>query len=388
MSEHKVQGSDMLLFIDPNGGTAYDIVVCLTSVGVSDSVSVVDASSACGPDKSPGTLEISYTFEGQHLQDPISGKISGSDLRFLLRDETTIGWMMAPEIPVAGDEIHTGTGYLSELSSTYSFDSVGTFTGTIQPYGEPVITIEGGGGGLGLSAQVLSLNNTFFNGNTISVYPVVGQGGTSPYSYAISPSLPTGLSFDISTCEIYGTPTSNITNTTFTITVTDDASATANANVNIEVRNLAIGDIWAGGKVAYLDGLGGGFVVAPTGYLTSVRWGVKATTGATSAAIGDGGSNTAIITAASVGVAGSNTYFCFVFNQGGYTDWVIPSSDEMQEIKDNQTVLGVGFTSPRWTSTEDTADNAFIMTNGGLASADKSLFNYSGTILGLYIRYF
>jgi hypothetical protein len=137
----------MLLFIDPNGGTSYDIVVCLTSVGVSDSVSVVDASSACGPDKSPGTLEISYSFEGQHLQDSISGKISGSDLRFLLRDETTIGWMMAPEIPVAGDEIHTGTGYLSELSSTYSFDSVGTFTGTIQPYGEPVITIEGGGGG-------------------------------------------------------------------------------------------------------------------------------------------------------------------------------------------------------------------------------------------------
>lgn len=142
MAEHKVAGGTMLLFIDPNGGSDYDTVVCLTSVGKSDSVNVVDASSACGPDKSPGTLEISYSFEGQHLQDPVSGKISGTSLRQLLRNKTTIGFMISPESPVTGDEIETGTGYLSELSSTYAYDSVGTFTGTIQPYGTPTITIE------------------------------------------------------------------------------------------------------------------------------------------------------------------------------------------------------------------------------------------------------
>lgn len=142
MAEHKVAGGTMLLFIDSTGGTSYDTVVCLTSVGKSDSVSVVDASSACGPDKSPGTVEISYSFEGQHLQDPDSGKISGTSLRQLLRAKTTIGWKIAPETPVTGDEIEEGTGYLSELSSSYAFDSVGTFTGTIQPYGTPVISIQ------------------------------------------------------------------------------------------------------------------------------------------------------------------------------------------------------------------------------------------------------
>lgn len=142
MAEHKVAGGTMLLFIDPAGGTDYDTVVCLTSVGKSDSINVVDASSACGPDKSPGTLEISYSFEGQHLQDPVSGKISGTSLRQLLRAKTTIGWKIAPESPVTGDEIEEGTGYLSELSSTYAYDSVGTFTGTLQPYGTPTITIE------------------------------------------------------------------------------------------------------------------------------------------------------------------------------------------------------------------------------------------------------
>lgn len=142
MAEHKVAGGTMLLFIDPAGGTDYDTVVCLTSVSKSDSVTVVDASSACGPDKSPGTLELSYSFEGQHLQDPDTGKVSGTSLRQLLRAKTTIGFKIAPESPVAGDEIEVGTGFLSELSSTYAFDSVGTFTGTIQPYGEPTITID------------------------------------------------------------------------------------------------------------------------------------------------------------------------------------------------------------------------------------------------------
>ena len=141
MAEHKVAGGTMLLFIDSTGGNNYDTVVCLTSVGKSDSVSVVDASSACGPDKSPGTVEISYSFEGQHLQDPASGKISGTSLRQLLRAKTTIGWKISPVSPVTGDEVEEGTGYLSELSSTYAFDSVGTFSGTIQPFGTPTITV-------------------------------------------------------------------------------------------------------------------------------------------------------------------------------------------------------------------------------------------------------
>jgi hypothetical protein len=142
MAEHKVAGGTMLLFIDPLGGTSYDTVVCLTSVSKADSVTVVDASSACGPDKSPGTVELSYGFEGQHLQDPDSGKISGTSLRQLLRSKTTIGWKIAPESPVTGDEIESGTGFLSELSSTYAFDSVATFTGSINPFGQPSLSIQ------------------------------------------------------------------------------------------------------------------------------------------------------------------------------------------------------------------------------------------------------
>ena len=142
MAEHKVQGGTMLLFIDPAGGTNYDTVVCLTSVGKTDSIDPVDASSACGPDKSPGKVAISYSFEGQHLQDPDTGKISGTSLRQLLRAKTFFGFKIAPVTPVTGDEVEEGTGYFSELSSTYAFDSVGVFSGVIQPVGQPTITVD------------------------------------------------------------------------------------------------------------------------------------------------------------------------------------------------------------------------------------------------------
>jgi hypothetical protein len=104
---------------------------------------VNDAASACGPDNSPGVLKINYTFEGQHLQDPDTGKISGTSLRQLLRNKTTVGFMIAPVTPVNGDEIESGTGFFSALSSTYAFDSNGTFTGTLEPYGTPDLSIEG-----------------------------------------------------------------------------------------------------------------------------------------------------------------------------------------------------------------------------------------------------
>ena len=60
---------------------------------------------------------------------------------FRSRAKTTVGWKISPVSPVTGDEVEEGTGYLSELSSTYAFDSVGTFSGTIQPYGTPTITV-------------------------------------------------------------------------------------------------------------------------------------------------------------------------------------------------------------------------------------------------------
>lgn len=141
MAEHKVAGGTMLLFIDPTGGTDYDMVVCLTSVGKNNSVNVIDGNTMCGYDKTVGDVTIDYNFEGFHLQNPDTGKISGTSLLELLRSKTKIGFKIAPEAFIGGDEIEEGTGYITELSATYSFDAVGSFSGTITPNAIPVITI-------------------------------------------------------------------------------------------------------------------------------------------------------------------------------------------------------------------------------------------------------
>lgn len=169
MAEHKIQGGNMLLFIDPTGGTNYDTVVCLTSVSISDSVQPVDASSACGPDKSPGAVQISISFEGQHLQDPNTGSISGSNLLLLLRAEQTIGWKLSPVTPVGGDEIQEGIGFISEISSTYSYDSIGIFSMTISPFGLPTISIQP-------SLSTFTLGQ-FYNGGYVSYIDNTGQHG-------------------------------------------------------------------------------------------------------------------------------------------------------------------------------------------------------------------
>ena len=73
-------------------------------------------------------------------------------------------------------------------------------------------------------------------------------GGSTPYKYAISPSLPTGLTFSTSTGVVAGTPTVSLSNTTFTVTVTDSgatpqtASSTFSMTVtaNVPVATLAV----------------------------------------------------------------------------------------------------------------------------------------------------
>lgn len=141
MADTKVSGGRYLLWFDLAGGTDYDLVVCLTQVGSSTSVNTVDASTACGSDKSAGTVEISYSGEGQVLIDPSVGATSIAALKQACRNKTTLGFMYGPENPIAGDVVETGTGFLSQFDDTFPYDSNGTFSLTFQPYGTPTITI-------------------------------------------------------------------------------------------------------------------------------------------------------------------------------------------------------------------------------------------------------
>lgn len=130
MAQREVSGKDILLFIDPAGGTDYDTIVCLLTNSFTGSTDTINSSSKCGTSSSPGPQTNSVAFEGNYMIDPDTGKISGADLFTLWKNKTNFSWKMGPAIPIADDIVYTGNGFISDITITYP-DGVATFSGTI-----------------------------------------------------------------------------------------------------------------------------------------------------------------------------------------------------------------------------------------------------------------
>jgi hypothetical protein len=155
----------------------------------------------------------------------------------------------------------------------------------------------------------------------------------------------------------------------------------------------AIGDTYQGGIVFWLDGNGGGLIAAPTDHQSSgyptVEWGCDgyAIAGADGTAIGTGTQNTIdIINANCSSSNGSPTAadFCANLTLGGYSDWFLPSKDELNEMYlNNAAIGGFGFDF-YWSSTEYNNTNAWVQNftiggqsgNGYQGSSFKDNVNY------------
>jgi len=123
---------------------------------------------------------------------------------------------------------------------------------------------------------------------------------------------------------------------------------------------LAIGDSYQGGIIFYLDGLGGGLIAAPSDQSTGAQWGCYRTsiTGADGTAIGTGNQNTIDIEAGCT-ETGTAADICANLTLGGYSDWFLPSKDELNQMYLNKAVIG-GFTNNwYWSSTEADGNTAW-----------------------------
>jgi hypothetical protein len=88
--------------------------------------------------------------------------------------------------------------------------------------------------------------------------PVTVTGGTTPLTYSLVPALPTGLSLNIGSGAISGTPTIVSPPTTYAVTVTDANGATASANFTLQVGQLQPVISWnQPGAINYGTTLGG-----------------------------------------------------------------------------------------------------------------------------------
>lgn len=132
--------------------------------------------------------------------------------------------------------------------------------------------------------------------------------------------------------------------------------------------SFTIGQSYQGGLVAYIDGTGShGLIVAPFDQSTGMQWynGSNTTigTGPAGYGIGQGNANTnAIVTSQGAGNYAAKLCYDLVLN--GYSDWYLPSKDELNKLYENRsmlvTIANGGFAANYyWSSSENLNTNAW-----------------------------
>ncbi|MCX6188134.1 MAG: DUF1566 domain-containing protein [Bacteroidetes bacterium] len=143
----------------------------------------------------------------------------------------------------------------------------------------------------------------------------------------------------------------------------------------------AVGDNYLGGVIGYIlqptdpgydASVQHGLIAAPTDQSTGILWynGINMSTAASGTAIGTGNANTNKIVAAQ-GAGSYAASICFDLNLGGYSDWYLPSKDELLRLYTNRVAIGGFINSNYWTSSE----------TGGIYSA-WAVFWAAGTPIG------
>jgi hypothetical protein len=97
---------------------------------------------------------------------------------------------------------------------------------------------------------------------------------------------------------------------------------------------IGIGMTYQGGIIFWLDGNGGGLIAAPTDQSTLTPWGCygQNVAGADGTSIGDGEQNTQDLYNDPCLANNDAADICWLLQLGGYSDWYLPSKDELNEL--------------------------------------------------------
>jgi len=219
------------------------------------------------------------------------------------------------------------------------------------------------------------------NGTGQLTYTSSNGGGPFTIVYQATGASPVTVN-NISSTVAFNVVTPTITTSYKLISVTDeitkattDFSGTT-ASITVTVTYI-VGQAALGGKIAYILQSGDpgydanvqhGLVATVADISTGTRWGDfgLTITGADGTAIGTGNQNTIDIMAGCA-TAGIAARLCGDLVQGGYSDWYLPSKDELSKLYEMK-VLGYGNFANNfyWSSTEFDDSSAWLQnfTNG------------------------
>jgi len=147
-------------------------------------------------------------------------------------------------------------------------------------------------------------------------------------------------------------------NTTYTRYVWAYNACGASAVTTLtQLLPFLIGQSYGGGIIFYIDGTGQhGLISATSDQSTGAQWGCYGTSiPGTSTAIGTGQANTTAIVAGcpTIGIAAQ---ICDALVLNGYSDWFLPSKDELNQMYLQKTVVGGCANCYYWSSSEYSAN--------------------------------
>ena len=277
---------------------------------------------------------------------------------------------------LGGGAVKSGTNSQTEATVTYA---AGVATQIALNGGDAQSAVAGSAVSTAPSVIVKDANNNPVSG--VSVAFAVATGGGS-----VTGGSATTNANGIATAGSWRLGTTAGTNTLTVTSGTPMNSITFTATGTVDAAPLAIGDNYGGGIIAYIlvsgdpgyvAGQTHGLIAAPGDQSTGSLWwnGSYITTGATGTATGTGAANTTAIVA-SQGAGSYAAKLCDDLVLNGYSDWYLPSRDELNKLYLNKRAVGGFATYFYWSSSEDNAYYAWYQYFGVGSQYFDIKFNY------------